>query len=381
MSAKMDETDPAVDIICDGCGQPRRFNAAKNKWMPLKQCSRCLLSWYHDADCQKMHYKVHKAMCHRVQTLTKTKHAATDATVDSGNVNAMFTIRKRSDGELGVFASRDIPPNNAMTCRPFAPPVLLKTHRMTHCALCFQKVTFAKGAVLLCENPRYPVLLCSDECRMQCETWLPQETKILDDMLSIDGNMLVLSVAVYLYRLLKVLPPEVYRPMQSHPKLLNQATDDYEERVHFELVTYTVVTMMRRTPFDASNLSCVMQREHGWPYVTHAICELLLRNKFNAFTIADLESFAPDGIGNGLYTSPSYRINHSCQPNATQTFVFQKGQSPQLVIEIVRPVPIHEEIFITYNGEIAHLPVKQRRQELLKTYNFHCRCTKCLAEE
>ena len=393
----MDESDPAFHTICDGCGQPRRFDDERSVLIPLKQCSRCLQCWYHDANCQKLHYKVHKKTCRSSpKSITsipfaETKDAKLQATAPpTTNVivnrhgEEMFTIQKRTDGEQGVFALQDVQPidSNSISCRPFVPPILFKTHRTSNCALCFRSLRRVKKPIALSSNPRYPVLLCSEECKIKCESWLPQETQILNGMLAMDYNMLVLSVAVLVYRLLKVVPPDVYMPMQTHPKMMNHSTDhDYEENIHKELVTYTVISMIKQTPFDSSNLYNVMRQDGGWPRITKAVHELLHRNKFNGFTVADHTSKEPEGLGIGLFIGPSYRINHSCNPNAVQTFVLEKGQPPRLDIEMDRLVPINEEIFITYNSELKHMSVKDRRRELLKTYNFHCRCTQCLAEE
>jgi hypothetical protein len=200
-------------------------------------------------------------------------------------------------------------------------------------------------------------------------------------MLDVDGNMIVLSVAVLVYRLLKEVPPEVYMEMRAHPKLLNHSSLHNEEAIHKELVTYMVTTMIQRTPYDASNRICVQQREHGWSHVTQAIHDVLLRDKFNGFTVVDHDSTIPEAIGIGLFSGPSYRINHSCRPNAGQTFAFAKGQSPQLEIEIFRQVPMHDEIYIRYIDDATHSTVQQRRQQLLQSYNFYCRCSQCLAEE
>ena len=393
----MEEPFPASDtILCDGCGKPPRFDAASNVCIPLKQCSRCRSSWYHDTECQKGHYKEHKLTCGRPKKqnlCTETKNIAvvspTKFSSIDGNTEGeeIYSIRTRPDGEQGVFACQTIEPifdrwdPSTLVCCPLAPPVLFKTHRTSNCAICFRSLTGTKKSKSLCQDPRYPVLLCSEECRVQSKSWLPQETKIIEDMLRMDGNMLVISNAVYVYRLLKAVSPDVYMGMQSHLKILNSSSTGYEESIHKEIVTYMVTSMIQRTPFDASNLICVQQREHGWPHVHKAIHEVLHRLRLNGFTVVNEENIVTDAVGVGLYQNPSYRFNHSCHPNAAQSFVLSAGTSPQLNIEIVRHVPKHDEINICYIGDKAHLPVEHRRRELLHRYNFFCRCARCLAEE
>ena len=45
---------------CDYCGKPPLSK-------PLLKCSRCKQAYYHDATCQKKHYKIHKEACRRHQ--------------------------------------------------------------------------------------------------------------------------------------------------------------------------------------------------------------------------------------------------------------------------------------------------------------------------
>ena len=115
-------------------------------------------------------------------------------------------------------------------------------------------------------------------------------------------------------------------------------------------------------------------------HIIKATDEILHRMKFNSFSIVDSSTDATEGIGTGLYVSPSHRINHSCRPNTVQTFVLEQGHCPQLDIRAARHIPKNQEIFIGYI-ETLEAPVEIRRQELLESYYFHCRCSRCMSEE
>lgn len=385
MSSKTETT--TAEIACDGCGQPRRFDAVKNVFIPLKQCSRCHQSSYHDVECQKRHYKVHKLTCCRTRSDSlrpETKDVAVPVVDNRSNkneVNEKFTVRKRPDGELGVFAARDIESNSSLSCRPLTPPVLLKNYRESRCACCFRLVTTIKDSFTLCSNPRYFVLLCSEECRKHCESWLPEETKIIEEMLCTDEDMFILPLAIASYRLLKAVPQNVYMAMRSHQTMIYE---DHREVVHKQAIDCLVYSMMVKTPFNLSNeffSQCVRHREiEPLDHIIKATDEILHRMKFNSFSIVDSSTDATEGIGTGLYVSPSHRINHSCRPNTVQTFVLEKGHCPQLDIRAARHIPKNQEIFIGYI-ETLEAPVEIRRQELLESYYFHCRCSRCMSEE
>jgi hypothetical protein len=86
----------------------------------------------------------------------------------------------------------------------------------------------------------------------------------------------------------------------------------------------------------------------------------------NVFTVTGPEM---DPVGAGLYLAAS-RFNHSCSPNAAQSFHGQK-----LIIRATRDIPCGEEVTISYidTGQPTHV----RRHELSESYQFLCNCAKC----
>lgn len=96
--------------------------------------------------------------------------------------------------------------------------------------------------------------------------------------------------------------------------------------------------------------------------------------KTNGFSIADGESIP---IGMGLYREASF-ANHSCSPNALQTFVYgNKGQSPVLRVTVCdeRGISPDEEICISYIE--SSVPRVSRQKLLQNTYYFQCCCPRC----
>lgn len=52
----------SAEKSCGYCGQPPRRDEAGNE-IKMKTCSRCKSVYYHDIDCQKRHWKLHKKSC------------------------------------------------------------------------------------------------------------------------------------------------------------------------------------------------------------------------------------------------------------------------------------------------------------------------------
>jgi SET domain len=76
----------------------------------------------------------------------------------------------------------------------------------------------------------------------------------------------------------------------------------------------------------------------------------------------------------GLY-HPANFINHSCRPNAIQTFLFQQGQLPSLHVTSFEDIGCHEEICISYTD--TSCPTHIRQEQLSANYFFDCLCDTC----
>ena len=113
----------------------------------------------------------------------------------------------------------------------------------------------------------------------------------------------------------------------------------------------------------------ILHRMNPSVSILHAI-EILRRISLNAFMITDTTLQA---IGIGLYLRASL-FNHSCDPNATQSFIFD-GNSYRLRVYANRSIAKGEEIHISYID--LTYPNWWRRQQLWRSYGFFCNCSRC----
>lgn len=372
-----------VSRFCEGCGKPPLVHEDGVSVIPLKRCTRCRQTSYHGSDCQRRHYKDHKAACrkalpHSQQRLERVADAA----------SVLFQVQERNDKEKCLKAVRNVNPGQALISadgkpyfRSIAPPVLFHARRKTYCAVCFNAVAYSTGMTLMSEDPRYPVTICSEACRERSSDWLPQEvsaaTCVLQSYYPTTNNsnhVQILPTALLVYRLLvRFVTWDDIMGMQSH-KLTDYLGDDDPALAHQQAVTTLVLQMILKTdgladrimrPDVSSGISCP----------SDLVTEVLNRIKCNAFTITNI-----DALGLALYEAPSYRINHSCVHNAVQSFLFAVGELPRLRIDICRPIEAGQEVCISYI-DCLESPVRIRRETLAKDYCFHCRCPRCEAEE
>lgn len=95
-------------------------------------------------------------------------------------------------------------------------------------------------------------------------------------------------------------------------------------------------------------------------------CHILFR-LHQVFSIT--EDVGASVLGCGLYLEAA-TVNHSCSPNATQTF-----NGLALALRCTRPVAKGEEITIGITE--LHRPSRIRQEVLRASYFFECRCERC----
>jgi SET domain len=88
--------------------------------------------------------------------------------------------------------------------------------------------------------------------------------------------------------------------------------------------------------------------------------------KYNSFSIVGNDG---EALGIGLYQGPAYRINHSCIPNARQSFT-----GTTLHVYATRDIACGEEVCISYCDANDTM---ERKQFLQNEYCFVCRCPLC----
>lgn len=268
-------------------------------------------------------------------------------------------------------------------------------------------------------DPRYPVVLCSPKCQSQAHPWLPQEVtmaaSVLQTMPSEKPGAHIFPTALLIFRLLlrcccsdgqkqqtggkgtttsaTTIPPfldwnELWS-LKSHDEraLSSSGDEDSAARIHQQAVTLLVMQMIVRTKGLVERLM-VQVRDFelrgddagGIVALKRLTQRMLNRVKINAFTIATTDNGNGDStaLGMALYETPSYRINHSCDPNAIQSYRFATGSYPGLCITVCRSIRTDEEVCISYIDNL-HAPRKERHTAL-EGYNFLCHCSKCQIE-
>jgi hypothetical protein len=99
--------------------------------------------------------------------------------------------------------------------------------------------------------------------------------------------------------------------------------------------------------------------------------KLLLIIRCNAHSIYNKEKIS---VALGLFPTICM-INHSCVPNCTHYFRFQKNKSPQMVIRAIRDINIDEEL--TYSYVPLYQSTTARNRQLMGVYSFYCVCDRC----
>lgn len=328
--------------VCAACGLPP--DSAK----PLLRCSICRSVYYHDQECQRAHYAIHRKSC-RKDTDGRTISSPFKVVQIEGKGKGVRSLEKISTGML--VASID----------PIVPPVLVRQRRQTHCALCLQPVS-STGATKVSEHPKYYVIVCRNGCHHASTRqknhdpfvpqWLTKETeavkKVLASFYPPTSPVQILPTALLIYRIERS-GIHAIDEMQSHERPLSE-----DAAIHRKALTALVQQF-----FLVSELAKLPSPERI-TLIHNAI-------KYNSFSI--VHDKTDDAIGIGLYRAPSYRINHSCVPNTRQSF-----QGIKLLLHATEAIETGDEISINYcDSEDA----TQRRKFLANEYCFSCSCQLC----
>lgn len=331
--------------VCSCCGLP------PHPGQKLRRCMRCYTAAYHDRNCQSKHFPVHRRTCNSSGSPCGYRVVDMD-----GKGKSVVATRKIGQGEL--LPSMKDP--RVYGFRPLVPPVLLANMRDSHCPACFHKR--GKNDLCLSDHPKYIAYVCS-----KCSSALPDQareeisaiSKLLAEADSRpEGRSIqILPTAVLTYRLLSqveigAIDWGVIEAMQTHDAPTNVLQ-------HSMAVQWIVSQLLLLTGRFS-------------PSLAQKIVATATRIQYNAFTISD---DAGDSIGFGVYESPAHRFNHSCKPNATQSF----ADGLRLNVGTLQPISPGEEITLSYI-DTSH-SVGERRKQLQSGYNFHCCCALCTRQQ
>jgi hypothetical protein len=352
------ETTNDQERCCTGCGLPPKEN--NGVVTRLKSCSRCKQAWYHDVACQRKDLKRHRREGCKVAAQEKIK------------ASPLVRIEKREGrGTCLVAASQLQRGYVLLQNQPLVPPILLLEQSMQRCAVCFGRLNAMFQFDDVVHSPQYPVHLCSHECLSTSSSWLRQEEQLVSNILCQTTKVRIFSTTILLYRIVRAAAAassdtttaaRQLENLQQHT--LPRMTD--EEEAHVKAVAAVARLMLGQDPQTKAN-----------DYTFDYLASVLTKMKTNGFSVADGESIA---IGIGLYPEASF-TNHSCSPNAIQTFIYGvKGKSPVVRLTVCESgIASNEEICISY---IDNAVPRGHRQTLLQdTYYFQCCCQSCTIKQ
>ena len=193
------------------------------------------------------------------------------------------------------------------------------------------------------------------------------------------------------------LPAMVQVAMKA---LLSTPETDVTERTFHDLITAAKegddVQKMALFAWGAEQISLKLAGVDSLRTITKdEIIQAIRRVALNAFTVKslieteidlddenlDLEKCItqigleePHGIGVYILASAA---NHSCAPNAFVTF----DDNNEITFRAIRPIQAHQAVTISY-GSVSGVDrnVHRRREEILDTHCFVCKCTSCFTE-
>ena len=352
---------------CSWCREPPRIGL-DGKQKPLKSCSRCKSAWYHDSACQRRHYPTHKKTCRKSVSTTQTNSLSKQPPL----LFPKFKIEQRS-GKGNILVSAISVRKGERICReddrrmdwpPLVPPVLHEEYRRTRCAYCFQNLseTFYRFHDVP-PKPQYLLLFCSPSCRDDGrKAGFQQEELSISRVYDKNGPPKIFSTAILSYRIFAAQQTEDSESftqnidkLQATPAMQVDSTNQY----HTQAVSLTVVAMIQMSK-DSMNVPPIEN-----------INEMVNRIKLNGFSICDGEFKA---LGVGIYDIPSF-INHSCSPNAIQTFLFGQNKPAKLMLTAYEDIETGQEINISYIDNACPRDIRQKR--LREDYFFWCDCETC----
>lgn len=341
----------------------------------LKRCSICRNAWYHDADCQRKDFPKHKKNC-------RTKNKNECIAQYKGSYEASFVVEEREGRGKCLVAVRDIckgsriSPSNGWY--PIVAPVLNEQYRTSRCALCFKPLT----QQILCyedipSNPLYRLLYCSSNCRTVAskEHNLELEERAISNLCRNSNHAppSILPTAILVYRIILKQRNLVIRSTIEE-LLCNSRRDEAqkESQPKSDSRTYhsqgVIATVMGMVQYSESTVKGSIAELPSMEYVS----ETIQRIQLNGFSLCD-EEFVSYGVG--LY-HPASCMNHSCRPNALQTFEFRAGQPPTLHVTAYEDVASNQEICISYTD--TSCPGHIRQEQLRDNYFFECSCEACM---
>ncbi len=111
------------DKNCAFCGKPPLKDQAGND-IKMKTCSRCKIVYYHDVDCQRKHWKIHKKTCGNPSSQSSAKAYATKRSANKQTHRSADTVHQRVTRRFKELRKEGVAVQDAMkrAREEFQPP-------------------------------------------------------------------------------------------------------------------------------------------------------------------------------------------------------------------------------------------------------------------
>ena len=399
-------------MYCSACGLPPLPNQL------LKQCSRCKGAWYHDSVCQRQHYPQHKTEC-RLAAARETNNAPSVSSVvataprspvrddsESDDVdvhtfnddddqdviqkivythplstcqvldnNRGRSLIAKCNMHIGAHPLNPIHEDVSVDgwCEPLVPPVLMEGERYSRCSYCFNTLNEQSIATQSTQLLHHH---CSRQCKDKDSNYAIEENSIrcirqMLPELPHPPPTVLLASRILRYSIHSSTTSQKFKELCHNIDDLTQT-----EKNQYLQIIKQCHSLLRFV--DGAEEAC----RNAQSMINNPVeaYKFMCRLTMNGFTICTLEQ---TGVGIGVYPGASM-INHSCRPNAVQSFYFFPSQFeresfesnvPMLQITTCRKVKVGEEITISYCDAAA--PTHMRRKELWEGYKFICDCSWC----
>ena len=396
---------------CDACQKPP-YKDDQNKPIKMLRCSRCQNAWYHDATCQRKHYKIHKHNCRLSKPSLSSSNGVSIS--KSSQLSSQYRCENRSNHGKCMIANQALqtgtrimptPSTSASTptknttdnmaaFEPIVPPVLISSERRSRCSFCFGTVQINHLPQSIQHNLFH---YCSLQCQQSGNTYDSNlmkfvSTSILPSKLSstdsINYETYLTPVTILLYRIISLIHKEEENEIDQKAKsktrhIMAQLTSNNDENgehlsndevKYRQHVAQCALYLFHNTHnSNSNNMQKVITLKEAIKMTSQII--------YNGFSITNGEQ---QTIGLGLFPSAAI-INHSCSPNLVQTFSFgtcstssihnKKNETPKLLLTTCQPIAKDEEMFISYMNVLE--PFSKRRDYCWKEYKFYCDCNRC----
>jgi hypothetical protein len=299
----MSSTNTATTRLCDACGLPPRLSNDGQTPIPLRRCSRCQRTWYHDRECQRRHFVAgHKQACRRNTTAPTTKNAPED----------LVCVEERSGRGRCLVACQFISAKQpiADSFAALVPPVLNQANRAIRCALCFGMLK--PSCIYTYENNvhshQYPVMFCSMQCRQQGNAWLSEEEQFVVQLCQQSEargqRIQVLPTAILLYRILRNIAEQEFLQsttvQQSTLRTKIDALEAHDAKLSSDEETHVQAVITLANCLLGRRAQVVGKQEESLlhSFSVNYMRQTISRIKTNGFSICDGESVA---LGVGLF--------------------------------------------------------------------------------